>query len=134
MRKKDFEDIIFGEQIEFRKKEKEFESDSEQNEVLIEFINTPYNILVEKLKAKISSEQTGDFPDVLYVRYKDSGDSWEIGYVNLDLKFWKYVEDIFYNYKPEFYYIAGDNLVPIEKGDLLRGEKFFGGELDGYIE
>lgn len=134
MEKKDFDDILFSEQIEFKKKDVKYEEGGELRHVLVEFSRAPFDILIAKMKDKISTEQTESKPDKLYIRYVDTGDSWELGYIKMDLKYWKYIEDIFYNYKPSFYLIKGETLKRLEKGDLLKDEKFFGGDLDVYIE
>lgn len=134
MKKEDFEGILFSEQVEFKKKDVEYKGTGEVRHVLIEFNRAPFDILIAKMKDKISDVQTEGKPDKLFIRYQDTGDSWELGYIKMNLKYWKYIEDIFYNYKPKFYLIREEKLEVLEKGDLLKDEKFFGGDLDVYIE
>lgn len=134
MERRDFEEIIYSDKVEFKKKEREYQQEEGVRDVLVEFAYTPYDILIEKLTGKISKERTEEYKDKLYLRYGEEGDTWELGFIQMDLSFWKYIEDIFYSYKPAVYLIKEDKLERISKGDLLEGEKFFRSELDDFIE
>lgn len=134
MKKDEFEAILYADVIDFSKKDTQYGENITNGGILVEFIRTPYEILIEKMKGKVHEQESEEAPDKLYIRYKDTGESWELGYVKMSLSFWKFLDAVFYNFKPSFYRIRGDKLVVIKKGDLLLGEKFLGSELDAYIE
>lgn len=134
MKKEDFDRIVFGEQVEYKKQAKDFKKDEGVLSYLLEFDRPPFEMLIDKLNVRLSNEPTANHKDKIYMRYADTDDTWDIGYTSMDLALWKYLEDIFYNYKPKIYQVEKDKLVKKVKGDFLGGVKFVKGDLDAFIE
>lgn len=134
MERDEFEEIVYSKKVEFKRKPIEYKKGKEDREILIVFKYTPYDILIKKLQGKLKEKKVDGCEESIYLRYGEAEDTWKVGYANFNLEFWKYIEDIFYNYKPEIYIIGEGQLSKVEKGDLLVGEKFFRSELDDYIE
>lgn len=130
---KEFEDVIFADKIVLTKEEEKYEK-KETESILITFLTAPYSSLLDRLRKKINPEKTDNHDTLLYMRYKDSEDTWELGYVSMSLDLWKFIEDIFYNYKPSLFYIREDKLVKANKIDFIHTGSFEGSEQDGFIE
>lgn len=131
---KEFEDILYGDKIDLEKEDVEYEKDAERNDMLLEFITAPYEGLMDKLRTYVSEEKVGEKTTFLLMKYKDTEEAWELGYIDMGLEFWKMIENIFMNYKPRFYEIKGDYLKEINKIDYIKTVKFEGSVLDGYVE
>jgi|SRR5690625_203383 len=131
---KGFEELIYADKIKLTKDEKEFNEQGQDDRVLIVFHTAPYESLLDKLRKQISTDKKENMDTLLYMRYKDTGDTWELGYISMTLDFWKGIEDIFYNYSPTFYSIGEDKLSKLQKLDYIHTGVFKGSELDGFIE
>src|SRR5699024_558476 len=130
----EFEDIIYGDSIDLEKEDVEYEGDTERDDILLEFLTAPYEGLMDKIRNHVSVEKTDTKQTFLIMKYKDTEDAWELGYINMGLEFWKMVEDIFINYKPKFYRVKEESLKELNKIDFIKTVKFEGSELDGYVE
>jgi len=133
-KKKEIEQIIYGETVDLEKEDKEYEVNEKREDILLEFLTAPYDGLMDKIRNHISEEKTEGQREMLFMRYRDTGDSWELGYINMGLDFWKMIESVFINYKPMFYKIEGDELKELEKIDYVGTLKLKGSELDGFVE
>lgn len=134
LEQKKFEEIIFSDKVTLKNEEKQFNSEEDGDRVLLEFTTPPYELLMDKIRKLVDLEQTETKNTLLYLKYKDSGDTWELGYIELDLNFWKFLDDIFTNYNPTLYKIHADRLEKLSKLDYIGTVKFGGSALDGFIE
>lgn len=130
----DFEDTLYGETIDLEKDDVDYEKEEDRNDILLEFTTAPYENLMERIRTEVSSEKTETRKDYLIMRFKDTEDAWELGYVNMGLDFWKMIEDVFMNYDPVFYEVEDEHLKLLSKLDFVKFVKLGGSELDGFIE
>lgn len=134
MREEEFKEVLYGETIDLSKEEKDFKKKEEREDVLLEFKTAPYEGLMDKIRNEISIDEVGDKGTMLYMKYRDTGDTWELGYINMGLDFWKMVESVFINYKPKFYRVEEDGLVELNKIMYISTVKLKGSELDEFVE
>src|SRR5699024_8242433 len=130
----DFEDTLYGETIDLEKDDVDYEKEEDRNDILLEFTTAPYENLMARIRTEVSSEKTETRKDYLIMRFKDTEDAWELGYVNMGLDFWKMIEDVFMNYDPVFYEVEDEHLKLLSKLDFVKFVKLGGSELDGFIE
>jgi len=130
----EFEQIIYGDTVDLEKEEKEYKKSEKHDDILLEFLTAPYDNLMDRIRNYISEEKKDGRKERLYMRYRDTGDSWELGYIDMGLEFWKTIENVFINYKPKFYKIEGDALRELEKLEYVGTVKLKGSELDEFVE
>lgn len=131
---KGFEDLIYADKIKLKKDTEQYEQTQGEDEVLLRFHSAPYESLLDKLRKQVYSEKQEHTETHLFLRFKDTGDTWDLGYIHMTLDFWKEIEDIFYNYEPTFFKIGEDKLKRLGKVDYIHTASLKGSELDGFIE
>src|SRR5699024_12372695 len=97
-------------------------------------VTVQYKSKENKISNNVSVEKTHTKQTYLIMKYKDTEDAWELGYINMGLEFWKMVENIFINYKPKFYRVKEESLKELSKIDFIKTVKYEGSDLDGYVE
>src|SRR5699024_3188572 len=93
----EFEQIIYGDTVDLEKEEKEYKKSEKHDDILLEFLTAPYDNLMDRIRNYISEEKKDGRKERLYMRYRDTGDSWELGYIDMGLEFWKTIENVFIN-------------------------------------
>lgn len=132
----EYKKIITGDKLDLDNPEKTYQpkKKDEEQDILITFSRTPYDVLLDKLRNKIHIEKQEHTETTLFLRFLDTGETWELGYIHMTLDFWRFIDGSFVDLKPKMFKVKEDKLVPLKKLDYIHTGEFRGSELDVYVE